>query len=217
MKLEAAEWSAIAAICSAFAALMSWRSQQRNLFESVRPELDLVKWIKTPVQGQNVERFQLYQIRNVGRGVALDVFTRWKTDQPNHPLPQIAFDARRLPIVPSNGGIEVFDTNILIYWDNVRPDANGNRHVGLTFSICCWDRRNWFHKTTYQLLITEVEGHPLEPLFSPWYMVPGVFLVSRRSKSYPGLCVALWWRTKRAWYSVGQWTKDGYRNVAQTW
>lgn len=68
-------YSAIAASCSALTAFLVYRIQRRNFRESVRPELVLSGWVALgPDQaGECRALLRVTEIRNVGRGVAVNV------------------------------------------------------------------------------------------------------------------------------------------------
>ena len=73
--LTAAIWAAIAATFSAISSLLIVLIQRRNLLESVKPELVLTGWERTPrgQGGSAQEVISFKTIRNVGRGPALHV------------------------------------------------------------------------------------------------------------------------------------------------
>lgn len=82
VSLSAVEVGSVAAIASAFAAIMSFITacaavsiQRRNLRESQRPELVLVGWERCPTVygngGSPVDTLHCVSIRNVGKGPAL--------------------------------------------------------------------------------------------------------------------------------------------------
>jgi hypothetical protein len=71
-------WSAVAATFSALSSWLIWRTQRRNLLESVRPEIMLDQWVRRSLGEAEHKHEQLIfsELKNIGRGSALHLYVR---------------------------------------------------------------------------------------------------------------------------------------------
>lgn len=153
----AAIWSAVAASCSAVAAIVVMCIQRRNLLESVRPELVLVGWDRIS-RGQGdaaSDVITIKSIKNVGRGAAFHVnINSWKIID-NRPVSM--FSTRQLPIIAPNESVTL-DGEIILWWKNAQSSPPDNsKFIPIDIRIYAWDSRNMRHETKYSLLAMELD------------------------------------------------------------
>jgi hypothetical protein len=173
-----AVWSAIAASFAALSSLLIMLIQRRALLESARPELVLTGWSRCARGNGDAahEVISFRMIRNVGRGVAMNLFLNSDSDRAR---PNATLSTKRIPILAANEELAV-NGEILVWWKNVKADANGCRFLPITVTILCRDSRGMRHETQYRLFA--VEG-PLVGVVDE--IAPGVMLSSRRTVTRP--------------------------------
>lgn len=178
--IDAATWSAIAATFAAISSLLIMLIQRRNLLESARPELVLVGWERhTRGEGQSThEVISFKTVRNVGRGVALNVHVNSSHFEDNCPVATLS--TTRLPILAVNEANDV-NGEITVWWKNVKPDAQGNKFLPIIITILCWDSRNIRHETKYTLLGVEL----IQGVRVCDEIAPGIMLGSRTTTATP--------------------------------
>ena len=177
----AAIWSAVAASFAALSSLLILRVQRHNLLEAARPELVLTGWTRhqeTTANGVR-DRLRFSTIRNVGRGVALNVYIHSPVDDP----PIVILSTTRHPVIGANEKIEA-NEDILMWWNSVKADDNGHKHLFFRIVIWCWDSRGMRHETRYNLFVVEVS----KEVGVADAIAPGVSLISRTTSRQP-----VWW------------------------
>jgi hypothetical protein len=170
-------WSAIAATCSAISSALIWSVQRRNFFESVRPELVLLGWSRTAVgEGESAHEVIGFKIiKNVGRGVALDIPLNAHHEVNNRPTAVLG--TTLLSILAPNEQHEV-NGDISVWWKNVEPDAHGGKVLPIRIVIYCWDSRGIRHETQYNLIASEFSQTVGISMGS---IAPGVMLGQRKT------------------------------------
>jgi hypothetical protein len=187
----AAIWSAVAASFAALSSFLIMLVQRRSLLESVRPELVLSGWGKRE-EGEGDHRHEVLTfntIRNVGRGVAIQVFCasfKDQTQQPGSTLP--TFQA--IPLLAPNETIQI-DGQVGMFWTRVKEDKQGNKSMSITIPITCWDRIGRLHETRYNL--SAVQG-PTIHSSELQEVTHGVLLATRRTTAEAPWCSR--WRNR---------------------
>lgn len=154
--ITAAFWSAVAATCSAFAALMAVFIQRRNLLESVRPEIVLTGWRREQRQSDAAGDVIVFStIKNVGRGAAMHVNAFAPQPEPSD-RPAVLTATRRLPILAVNEAVDV-NGEVIIWWNNVPTRKDGHKHAFVTIHVYCWDSHGMRHDTRYALFVVEAK------------------------------------------------------------
>jgi hypothetical protein len=178
-------WSAIAASFAALSSFLIMLIQRRNLLESVRPELVLTGWNRFARGNGDAahEVISFQTIRNVGRGVALNIILNLEPSPFGDGPPTTVLSTSRLPLLAAT---EAADTNreIIVWWKNVKPDAQGHKFLPITVLILCWDARGMRHETRYKLLAVEL----LPNVGVADAIAPGIMLGSRTTATIP-----IWW------------------------
>ena len=188
----AAIWSAIAASFAALSSFLILLIQRRNLLESVRPELVLTDWNRR-VEGEGDaahDRISFQTIRNVGRGAALHIHL--SAAHMNENRPTAILSTVRLPILAADEASKV-NGEIVVWWKNVNPDAQGRKHLSITVVILCWDSRGMRHETRYSLFAVESSENVVvtDPI------APGVMLGSRTTTTRSIWLLKLFERARR--------------------
>jgi hypothetical protein len=154
--LDASVFSALAAIFSAICSFMLMRIHHKNLTESVRPELVLTGWSHSAsepsVDAQ--ETVEVANIRNVGRGLALDVLAVLEGPKSN-PMAQarnVDFAGWHHYVIAPGESVNT-NCEFEIFWKNIRADATGMKEKLLKLVIYCWDSRGARYETTYFLRV----------------------------------------------------------------
>jgi len=171
--------AAIAAMFSALSAFFSRRIQRDNLRESVRPELVLLGWSRTPPAkpgGPDIIIFTA--IKNVGRGSAFNI---WIQADP------AGMTTRRFSLLAVNDEITVGNGHIAVWLTG--------EVAAVTVKVTCWDSRRNEYETRYLLTVISL-SHP-SMLIDP--IAPGV-IDTRTTIMRPA-----WWlkwrgRFRRPWY-----------------
>jgi hypothetical protein len=147
----AAFWSAFAATFAAVSSFMIWRIQRRNLMEMLRPELVLTGWSRQNAgQGDSSREEITFQIKNVGRGVALNVHLRLlQLDRPVKVL-KADMETMRLPAI-ANGESVAASSPITLWWKNIDGDD-----LFINIPIRCLDTRGSRYETQYNLMISKL-------------------------------------------------------------
>jgi hypothetical protein len=161
--------SAIAAGFSAVSAFFAMRIQRPNLGESVRPELVLTDWSRTSTGDGSEEILRFAGIKNVGRGTALHVVVSGSRTVDNRPV--FVTSTQRIAILAPNEAKPI-DGRTLIAWQNVGPQSDGSKYLGLTIQIACWDLIWLRHRTRYILIVSQKGSMPEA-------LAPGVALTNR--------------------------------------
>ncbi len=176
MELTPALWSAVAASFSALASFLMVLIHRRNLLEASRPELVLTEWERLPHSAGAPEKLHIATVRNVGRGVALNVSVRVLGDVSDPPT--MIFSAHRVPVLAVGESTPV-DFDLIMWWKNVPSAAHGHKYLLPRVCVSCVDARNVFHETTYSLLVVEQP----ETVGVTDAVAPGVMLTHRHTKS----------------------------------
>ena len=168
--------SAIAASCSAIAAVTIMVIQRRNMIDSACPEIVLEGWArKTKTVGDNTyDLLTFSKVANTGKGSALHVYINAINDLNNRPL--TSFSTERISIIPSENESEV-NGEITLWWKNVAE--HGMLPINIT--IYCWSTQNVRYETTYKLMASELDkGHIF---IGGGEVAPGIILTTRSTKS----------------------------------
>ena len=176
----AAIWSAVAATFAALLSFLIFWTQRRNFLESIRPELVLTDWNRR-VEGEGDaahDRISFQTIRNVGRGTALHIHL--SAVRMNEKRPTAILSTLRLSILPADEASEI-NGEIVVWWKNVDPAAQGPKHLSITVVIFCWDSGGMRHETRYKLFALE----SLENAAVTDAIAPGVMLHSRTTTTRP--------------------------------
>lgn len=184
----AAIWSAVAASCSAFAALTIMFIHRRNLLESARPEIVLTSWARVRPQQPNSSGFDrvVYKgIRNVGRGLAHDVVVH-ASGTHNGKLLYVG-SLEPVPIIPAGECAEV-NGEVMLLWNEL-PEMVGGKLLRASVVAKAWDSRGRRHETTTHLLICQSEQSGVA---GASMVAPGVYLSHRETKTD----VVWWLKTK---------------------
>jgi hypothetical protein len=180
--LTTATWSAVAASFSALSSFLIWRIQRRNLLESVRPELKLTGWARTAVgQGDTAPEVITFQtIKNVGRGNALNVDVS-ALDVVGGKALTYALTSVRVPIIESHEQTAANGT-ILVYWNNVEPDQQDDKHLLIRIRIVCSDSQSMIHRTRYDLFARRAQNSLIA---CAQIIAPGLAVADSRAISRP--------------------------------
>jgi hypothetical protein len=165
--------SAIAAIFAAFSSYFTMRIHKRNLLESVRPELVLENWASSWYSGE--QTITINEIKNIGRGVAYNISLTDSLCIDGQSLEIIS--KIRIPILAPNESNN-FDGKIIIKWESIEPNKDRSKNLSVTISISCFDSRNQYYETKYNLFIEQSPNRPL--LQSEDEIVLGVKLENRK-------------------------------------
>jgi hypothetical protein len=193
--VEAATWSAIAATFAAISSLLIMLIQRRNLLKSVRPELVLLDWDRGP-RGEGEGRHDVLTfktIRNVGKGVALNVILNASQDVDNRPV--FCLSTTRLPILAVNESRDL-NAEMSIWWKNVKSHALGAKFLHISISIMHWDSRGMRHETKYTLFAREDAGG----YCGNDSVAPGVMMGFRSTQTRP-----VWWLKLCSWIRYRWW------------
>lgn len=206
-----AVWAAIAATCSAIAAVTMVVIQRRNLLESVRPELILEGWSRREEGAGDGwhEVIAFDAIRNVGRGAALHVRIFGELSDPPTALVPTFFNS----ILPAGETVPIAG-HISVWWKNVVASADDRvKYLDLPITLWASDTRDMRHQTRYHLLV--IGGGPdLIPrsgqpsygggglILGLSYVAPGVALVQRHHTSTPGWRLRLGSRGRRTTVNI---------------
>ena len=185
-------WSAIAASFAALSSFLILLILRRNLLESVRPELVLTDWNRR-VEGEGDAAHDLISfqtIRNVGRGAALNIHLSAAHISENRPIAILPII--QLSILPA-GEASKINGEIVLWWKNVNPGAQGHQHLPITVVIFCWDSRGMRHETRYSLFASELSNNVL--MTNP--IAPGVMLTSRTTTTRAVWLLKLFTRAQR--------------------
>ena len=148
MSISAAAWSAIAAMLSAIAAFLLWRTEQRSFQHSARPEIVITGWRRNAP-----DKLTFEAIENVGHGSALHVhMNAFSLADDNRPM--VVMSTIRESLISPNGRTGVMG-EISIWWNNVAGPP-GSKHVPVNIEIYCWDTTGVRYKTKYNLLVVEL-------------------------------------------------------------
>ena len=189
---NAAIWSAVAATFAALLSFLIFWTQRRNFLESVRPELVLTDWNRR-VEGEGDathDRISFKTIRNVGRGAALHIHL--SAVHKNEKRPTAILSTLRLSILPADEASEV-NGEIVVWWKNVDPAAQGPKHLPITVVIFCWDSGGMRHETRYRLFALESSKNAVVTDA----IAPGVMLHSRTTTTRPVWLLKLFTRVGR--------------------
>jgi hypothetical protein len=199
----AAFWSAVAASCSALAALAAFTIQRRNLLEAVRPEMVLTGITRSDrlkVTDAPTGDFILFDgVKNVGKGSALhvQVFVTMEAGRQQGAGPHILGSAFASAIV-APGGEHSGQGSVILMWPNAIADQR--KTIPFTVRVNAWDSRNRRHATDYRFVAMQL------PMRGHNEIAPGLMLMSRRTRSQ-----AVWWLRLMGWFArtplVGRWFK----------
>lgn len=188
-------WSAIAATCSAIAAITMVIIQRRNLLESVRPELILGGWTRRE-EGDGETWHEVIgfdSIRNVGRGAALEVTIFSELSTPVTSVGPPIY----LPILPAGDTLRV-EGHVLLWWQNVADVIDEQtKMLVIPVAVSSWDTRDMRHETVYRLLVLGGRPASVHAFAQPGeggggktailnFIAPGIILGQRRTTSTPG-------------------------------
>ena len=159
------------------------RIHRRNLLESVRPrlKLKLTGWARRAEgQGDTAHEVITFQrIKNAGRGEALNVYVS-ALDMVGGKPTYVLSSIRVLTIEP-NEEIAV-NGSILVWWKNVEPDQQDDKHLVIKIRIVCSDCRNMLHQTRYDLFATRAQNTPMAVAE---IVAPGLALMARGTTTRP--------------------------------
>jgi hypothetical protein len=146
--------AAIAAICSAHAAYLSWRSQELSLKLSHAPDIIIEDWSRGRPDENGVEILKFEKLTNVGtapaKNIQIVVQESEQTDKPPYLSSQ--------PLVISYLGVgesRKIHGQLPILWKNVEGVWVGKPSIYLTIRIWFWDALNYRRITTNVLFIAK--------------------------------------------------------------
>lgn len=183
-----AVWSAVAATFAALSSFLIMLIQRRNLLEAARPELVLTGWSRE-AKGNDEDAYEVISfrtIRNVGRGVALNVILNSFPEKLDR-FPAVMLSTLRVPILAANESEEI-NGGIAVWWKDVDANGAGPKCLLIRVEILCWDSRGMRHQTLYSLFAV---NEPTRLCMSD-AIAPGVSLSSRRTVTRP-----VWWLNLR--------------------
>jgi hypothetical protein len=191
-------WAAVAATFSALTAMLLMLIQRRNLLESVTPVLVLTGWEREHRgEGEKAcEVLTMKAIRNVGRGVALNIMI----NSPNATgsLSNYVFSATCIPVLAPNETYEM-NREMIIYSKTVQSFSEQYPLTAFDVRLSCKDSAEREHVTTYRLII----AHPAHQELIRNPVGPGVEIQSRwttiqapRSRSLPAR-IGRWFTGKK--------------------
>ena len=176
-------WSAVAATCSAIAAITIVRIQRNNMLDSAQPELILTEWSrKNRGHGdQNIELLTFKKIQNVGKGSALHLYLNSSKVIDNKPL--AISSTQRLSILPPNGEYEI-NGEITLFWNNATSSMEGGpKYIPIDVKIYSWCLKNYRHETLYKLMAFEPLNKNIVDDGNE--IAPGIILTSRTTVKNP--------------------------------
>jgi len=151
--------SAVAAVAAAISSWLIWRTTKRNLLESVRPELALLDWGRTPREDAAVphEAIRIGSLRNVGRGAAFQVtlsgFEMWDGQVTAH------IATARIGVM--GAGEEVALKSLVdVFWDKVAVPERGPKTLAVWPCVACLDAMGVRHVTTYLMFVSRDTSGP---------------------------------------------------------
>jgi len=176
-QITPAVWSAIAASFSAISAVLMVFIQRRNLLEASRPELVLTGFSRGPsAVVPEFDALGIQQIRNVGKGAALNVVMNSSKNAPDGGM-LAGMGTLNIPIIAAGETIDIA-SEIMLWWHNL-PDAQS--FVGIPVTIWCWDSREMRHVTDYTLLLAS----PSLAHIQSNGPAPGILSITRTTNTSP--------------------------------
>jgi len=180
--------SVFVAVLAAVSAFLTMRAHQRNLFESIRPELMLDGW-SVSLNGEHPVSLEFATIRNVGRGVAFR--PRVHSADPKRSSFEYVVKSETYPVIGPGESMGV-DAHVTFYWGNVAPREN---LMTLEFQVALtyWDRDGRRYRTTYEFVATDPASGVLKSGIGP-----GVMFLARETATRSKVLVRLDEWAKRA-------------------
>jgi len=176
-------WSAVAATCSAVAAITIVRIQRNNMLDSAQPELILTEWSRKN-SGHGDQKFELLtfkKIRNVGKGSALHLYLNSSKVIDNKPL--AISSTERLSILPPNGEYEI-NGEIALFWNNAAFSVEGGpKYIPIDVKIYSWCSKNYRYETLYKLMAFEPSDKKIVDDSNE--IAPGIILTARTTVRNP--------------------------------
>ena len=179
MELAPAIWSALAASCSAIAALMMLLVHRRNLLSAHRPEIILLEWDRR-TEGEpeaRIDYITFKSIKNIGKGAAYRIVMNASLEVESHPIMGSSF----VQLLPS-GETQPSINRMAIFWSNIKPSRSGSKHAIISIEISCFDMLDWRHDTTVRLFIPDDSRVMVANAFT---VAPGINELARETRSAP--------------------------------
>lgn len=132
-------WSAVAASCSATAALAVLQIHRRNSIDAMRPELVITGWkrLENHSHAPYAVGFGFDGIRNVGRGPAVDIQITFSDTEYYQWVP---VGTGIYPFLPSSEEIQV-NVERAVNWSRVKRRRNGDLYDSITIAMRYQDVR----------------------------------------------------------------------------
>jgi hypothetical protein len=186
-------WAAVAATGSFITAVMLWRVQRTNLWESYRPEIVLADWSRE--QFENSDALIFGRVENVGRGAAFAVtlLCRYSLDSMTALMTTRHFNLIR------HGGEQPVDGRIVLSWNAVKE---GRDMIAVPLEISFMDSLG-YHYTTFQRLTVSREGL----LFGAEDIAPGVVCSQRWTQAQSIFELRIKYALKKLRLSPSAWLK----------
>jgi len=146
-------WAAAAASFSALSAFLIYRIQVANLRFSARPDIVLEKWERGLVSGSSSERISFSELENIGNGTAQHIYINSFANNESK-YSTYGMGTLREPVLAKDKKVSV-KGDIFIYWDNVEPQYDGQKYLGVKIKIYYWDIAGMRHAKLYSLFIVK--------------------------------------------------------------
>lgn len=119
--------------------------------ETVRPELILTNWSRQNVGEGGAARDEIrFQIQNVGKGVALNIFLSMR--QLEEPVTALKANMENMSVPAIASGESVFASSpITLFWKSIDGDF-----LVINIPISCSDTRGFRYETRYNLMISKL-------------------------------------------------------------
>lgn len=156
MEFSTAFWSATAAVASAVAAFLMWRTSLQSFRQSARPELVISGWSRKTSDLDNIDKINFTSIKNAGSGVALHVhMNSFMLADDNRPQ-AVMSTIRESVISPGQSITSVGE--ISIYWNNI-TGTPGSKYLSVGIELFCLDTTGVRYDTKYNLFIVQLGGN----------------------------------------------------------
>ena len=149
----AALWSALAATCSAIAALLSWRSHVRTYRQSFRPEIVISEWSRETDSGASFDVVGFRTIRNSGRGNAHQIIIN-ATSTADDDRPLHSMSTLQIPTLAPGESVNV-QSRIKIWWKNVSIGSFGNKSLFISIKMHYWDSVDVAYVTEFRIYVVK--------------------------------------------------------------
>jgi len=199
-------WSAVAATCSAIAALSILKIQHDNMIDAARPEIVLDGWKRNPrkVGDDSFDKISIGKVINVGNGTALHMSMNFD-DAIYKGSPIAGTTMSRISIIPKDEKVD-FEGELLLWWNNVESKINDFKYMSVKLKVYCLCSKGYRYETTYNLMIGEnTEKFIVGGMES---LAPGVMLGVRSTTRTPIWRLKLLSRTKEIKVKLIEYSKN---------